>query len=310
MEVIDDVTACQSAYPDLVLTVGSFDGVHLGHRKILQTVIERARATRGTAALMSLWPHPKAFFNPHSAVPLLSNPAQKTALLEEAGLDVYFILPFTEAVAHMEAGDFLTEIILGKCAARRIVVGHDFSFGAGARGDYALLESEGRHQGLAVEMVPPVRIDGERVSSTLIRKFVLEGDLERAHRFLGRPYTVSGTVIRGRGMGAGLGYPTANIQPDTTLLPAYGIYAARVRIDGRHVLGAVNIGIAPTIPHTQAMIEVHLLDFEGELGGHHLDVELHHRLRPEKKFEDLAALKAGIETDIVNIRQYFERNPA
>lgn len=305
MDVIQDVTTCQCTYPNLVLTIGSFDGIHLGHQKILSTVIERARAAGGTAALMSLWPHPKAFFNAGDTIPLLTDPTQKEALLRDFGLEVYFILPFTSAVARMEPAEFLSDIILGKCGASRVVVGHDFTFGARARGDFDFLRTEGERSGLVAEMVEPVTLDGERVSSTRVRTLVSAGDMEAARVLLGRPYSASGVVSRGRGLGNGLGYPTANIAPDNGILPARGIYAAKVPLNGTVYLAAVSIGIAPTLPHEKPVIETHVLDFAGDLAGRRLEIQLFHRLRDEKKFDSVDALKLGIAQDIVSIRQYF-----
>lgn len=308
MDVIQDATTCDSNYPNLVLTVGSFDGVHLGHRAILNTVLTRARERGGTAALMSLQPHPKAFFQGVDDFALLSDPLQKEALLRAAGLDAYYILPFNDAVARMEPGEFLARILVGQCKAVHLIVGEDFAFGAGARGNVAFIEREGAQYGLTVEVVPPVYAGGERVSSTRIRCLVAAGQMEEARALLGRPYAVAGTVTRGRGMGKELGFPTANLSTDSVLLPAHGIYAARVNIDGESVLGAVNIGYAPTLPHERPVVEAHLLDFEGELPGRRIEVELHHRLRGEKKFNGLTELKAAIQNDIVQIRRFFAGN--
>jgi len=305
MDVIQDVTTCHCTYTNLVLTIGSFDGIHLGHQKILRTVIDRARADGGTAALMSLWPHPKAFFNADSCLPLLTDPEQKESLLRTLGLDVYFVLPFTSAIARMEPGQFLTEIILGKCGASRVIVGHDFSFGAGARGDFEFLAREGERVGLAAEMVEPVTWGGDRVSSTRVRNLVSEGEMEQAAALLGRPYAAAGVVCRGRGLGNGLGYPTANIAPENGILAARGIYAAKVQLDDAEYLAAVSIGIAPTLPHEAPVIETHLLDFSGDLTGRRIEIQLYRRLRDEKKFESVDALKLGISQDISNIRQYF-----
>ncbi|MBX3180140.1 MAG: bifunctional riboflavin kinase/FAD synthetase [Candidatus Hydrogenedentes bacterium] len=310
MEIIRDVTTRRSAYPGLVLTIGSFDGIHLGHQRILQSVIERARAIGGAAALMSLWPHPKVFFGQGDPIPLLTDPEQKETLLRELGIDVYFILPFNEAIARMEPVDFLESVIHRQCGAVRVVVGHDFSFGAGARGDFDLLAREGKRLGIEAEMVPAVECDGGRVSSTRIRSLVGEGDMDAARRLLGRPYAVAGVVERGRGLGNGLGYPTANIAPAQGLLPARGIYAARAALNGTTYDAAVNVGIAPTLPHEQPVLEAHLLDFEGDLSGRRLEVELWRRIRPEKKFDSVDALKEGIGKDIVTIRQYFAASPA
>lgn len=305
MDVIHDATRCDCSYANLVLTVGSFDGVHLGHQAILETVIARARERGGTAALMSLQPHPRAYFQGSEDFALLTDSLQKVALLQGAGLDAYFILPFNDSVARMEAGDFLARILVAQCKAVHMVVGDDFFFGAGARGDTDYLRREGRQHGLTAEVVAPVYIDGERVSSTRIRGLVAEGNLEAARVLLGRPYAIAGTVARGRGLGRQLGYPTANVLPEGVLLPAHGIYAARVTIDGVDVLGAVNIGYAPTLPHDRPVVEAHFLDFSDELAGRRIEIRLYRRLRGEKKFGGLAELKAAIANDIVNVRQYF-----
>lgn len=307
MEVIRDVTTCQCPFPNVVLTIGSFDGVHLGHQKILQTVQERAKSLGGASALMSLWPHPRAFFHPEEPIALLTDPDQKEKLLESQGLDLYFILPFTSGIASMEPDHFLREVVFGKCRATRVVVGHDFSFGKGARGDIRLLERVGAEYGATAEVVQAVESDGERVSSTRVRALVAAGDMAGALRLLGRPYALAGTVRRGRGLGRQLGFPTANIVPAMALLPACGIYAARVEIGGAPHLAAVNIGIAPTLPHDRPVVEAHLLDFTGELEGLRLEVQLLHRLRPEKRFDSVEALKEGIRNDIVMIRQFFGR---
>lgn len=305
MDVILDATTCDCHYPNLVLTVGSFDGVHLGHQSILKTVIERARARGGTSALMSLQPHPRAFFQGGDDFALLSDSLQKEELLRSAGLDVYFVLPFNEAVARMEPGEFLSRILIAQCKARHMIVGDDFYFGAGARGNVAFLNEEGQRHGLSAEVVPPVIVDGERVSSTRIRALVAGGRLEEAQVLLGRPYAIAGTVARGRGMGKELGYPTANLKSDRALLPAHGIYAARVALDGADRLAAVNIGYAPTLPHERPVVEAHLLDYSGELAGRRIEIRLFHRLRGEEKFDGITELKAAIERDIVSIRRYF-----
>lgn len=305
MDVIHDATLCACDYPNLVLTVGSFDGVHRGHQAILKTVIDRARERGGTSALMSLHPHPKAFFQGLDDFALLTDSIQKQALLKEAGLDAYFILPFNASVAQMEPIDFLARILVERCKAVHVIVGDDFSFGAGARGNVNFLQQEGARFGLTAEVLEPVLIDGARVSSTRIRTLVTEGAMEDAKRLLGRPYAIAGTVARGRGMGRELGFPTANLIPNGVLLPALGIYAALVSIGHQKVRAAVNIGYAPTLPHEHPVVEAHLLDYSGELVGTRLEVELFHRLRGEAKFDGLSELKAAIEKDIVDIRQYF-----
>lgn len=308
MDIIQDATTCNCSYANLVLTVGSFDGVHLGHRAILETVLARARERGGTAALMSLQPHPRVYFQGRDDFALLSDPLQKEALLREAGLDAYFVLPFNDSVARMDAGDFVSHILVGQCKAVHMVVGDDFCFGAGARGDLDFLRREGSRFGLTAEVVPPVIMAGERVSSTRIRGLVSRGQMEEAAVLLGRPYAIAGTVARGRGMGKQLGYPTANIVPDSVLLPALGIYAARLTLDDRELIGAVNIGYAPTLPHERPVVEAHLLDFSEELAGRRIEIRLHRWMRGEMKFSGIPELKAAIENDIVAIRKYFDND--
>jgi len=305
MHVIDDVTTCACDFPELVLTIGNFDGFHRGHRFVVEEVNRIARARGGTSALMSLWPHPRVFFDPETTVESLFSRAEKRDLLGAAGLDVYFILPFSDEIARMDRETFLREIVLAKCGARCLVVGHDFSFGAGARGDFAYLQQVSGEIGIDVVQLPAQRWGAERISSTLIRERLKAGDMARVNELLGRPYTLRGKVVKGRGLGRELGYPTANIAPPENMLPAYGVYAARVSWDSREALGAVNIGVAPTVEHHGPMIEVHLLDTDVDLVGTELTVALYHRLRGEVRFPDLASLKAAIKKDIVVIREFF-----
>ncbi len=306
MHVFDDVTTCTCSLPKLVLTIGSFDGMHRGHQYILKTVIETAASVGGSAGLMSLWPHPRTFLHPESAPPMLTTPDEKQRLLEEVGLDAYFVLPFNRSIAEMDREAFLRDIVIGKCGAQTLIVGHDFSFGAGARGDFSYLQRAAAPLGLAVRQLPPLEEGTERISSTLIRSEVNGGNMDRVRQLLGRPYRLSGPVIQGRGLGRGLGFPTANVSPPENMLPAFGIYAARVYWDDTEALGAVNIGLAPTLSHASPMVEVHLLDQDVSLVNKTLRVDLYHRLRGEKKFADIPSLKEAIGKDIVDIRRYFE----
>jgi riboflavin kinase/FMN adenylyltransferase len=305
MRVIEDVRSCDARFPNVVLTIGSFDGVHLGHRRILDTVARDARAMGGTAALMTLRPHPRQFFSPQSAPNIITGDWKKEQLLAEAGIDVLYVLPFNADVANLDREAFVRQIVVGKCAAKRLVVGHDFNFGKGAQGNFEYLQSVAPEHGFAVEQAPALIIDGERVSSTLVREFILQGELDHAERFLGRKYSVVGEVITGRGMGRKLGYPTANIKPHNNAVPANGIYIAEARFEGRCFMAAVNIGIAPTISHEDIMIEAYLLDFDEGLVGKTLEIVFHKRIRPEKKFHSLEELITAIDADVVETRRFF-----
>jgi riboflavin kinase/FMN adenylyltransferase len=306
MQYIPDATQCGTRFPGLVLTIGSFDGVHLGHRAITARVRERAREIGGTAGLMTLHPHPRQVFSPDNAPNVLTSLDQKRRLLESDGMDAFFVLPFSEAIASYDAERFLEEIILGQCGARHLVVGHDFAFGKGARGDFPFLRDAAARLGFEAEEVPPLILHGERVSSTLVRECILQGELDKAEVFLGRKYALSGEVAKGRGMGRQLGFPTANIKPRNKAVPANGVYAAEAVVDGHHFVAAVNVGIAPTIRHEDITVEAFLLDFGGNLVGREIEIIFHKRLRPEKKYDGLDALIAAIGEDVAQIRAYFE----
>jgi len=305
MRVVEDVRSFAEHLPGVVLTIGSFDGVHLGHRRIIDAVVQEARALGGTAALMTLRPHPRQHFSPATAPNILTGDRKKEELLAAAGIDVLFVLPFNAEVAALEPEDFVREIVVGRCAAREVIVGHDFNFGRRARGNFEFLQAVAPEHGFAVEQAPALVIEGERVSSTLVRELVLQGELENIERFLGRRYSVVGEVITGRQMGRKLGYPTANIKPHNNAVPANGIYVAEALFEGRRFMAAVNIGIAPTIRHEDTMIEAFLLDFNEDLVGKTLEIVFHKRLRPEKKFDSLEALIQAIDADVVETRRYF-----
>jgi len=255
LQIVEDVRSVNAHFPGVVLTIGSFDGVHLGHQAILQSVIDRARQRKGTPCVLTMRPHPREYFSPQRPPNLLTDENKKARLLEGQGIRVLFALPFDRTVAEMSRADFVDEIVWKRCRAEEIVVGHDFRFGKGAEGDYEYLKNHCRKYHIRVDVVPPVQVDGERVSSTLVREHLLQGDIERAAQLLGRRYSIAGQVIPGRGIGADLGYPTANINPHHSAVPAQGVYAAKAWVTGKGYPAAVNIGIAPTISHEDLTIE-------------------------------------------------------
>ncbi|MCX5771041.1 MAG: bifunctional riboflavin kinase/FAD synthetase [Candidatus Hydrogenedentes bacterium] len=305
MRIIENLWDWQGSFPGLVLTVGSFDGVHLGHRRILSMVTESARKMGGTSGLMTFRPHPREFFAPASPPNLLTPDAKKFALIDESGVDVLFVLPFEARVANMDRREFVTEIVHGRCKAVQVVVGHDFRFGREALGDYHYLKRMGPHLEFDAIQAPPLYIEGERVSSTAIRESLLQGDLDKARLFLGRPYSIVGEVIQGRGVGHELGFPTANIAPYHTAVPAQGVYAAQVKFGNQTLPAAVNIGIAPTIRQEVMLIEAHVLGFSGDLRGRRIEVVFHKRLRPERRFATRLELAAAIGEDVAAVRNWF-----
>ncbi len=307
MRIIRDIRRETLGIPHAVLTIGSFDGVHLGHQHILQEVVREARACSGMACVLTMSPHPREFFSPDHAPNLLTSDAKKARLFEAAGMDAMLVLPFNHEVASMEPEVFVREIVRERCGAEALIVGHDFRFGRGAQGDYDFLQRIAPGFGFVVRQIEPLLIHGERISSTVIRERVLQGELEEAERFLGRKYAIVGEVITGRGIGKTLGFPTANIKPHHNAVPAHGVYAARVRLDGGEYTAAVNIGIAPTIRNEDIIVEAFLLDFDGRLAGSEIEVVFHKRLRPERKFPSHEALIEQITLDVESVRQHFAR---
>jgi len=305
MQFVLDVTQCAESFDRVVLTVGSFDGIHLGHRAILDRVQAEARARGGSSAMMALHPHPRHVFSPENAPNVLTSLRQKRAVLESLGLDIFFVLPFDKTVAATEPEDFVDRYLLSACQASHIVVGHDFAFGKHARGNFQFLCDLSESRGFTVEEVPPLILHGERVSSTLIRECILQGELDKAEFFLGRKYALEGTVATGRGMGRKLGYPTANVKPGNKAVPANGVYAAEALVGGTRHVAAVNVGIAPTIRHEDVTVEAFLLDFDGDLVGETIEIVFHQRLRPEKKYDGLDSLIKAIDEDVAQIRAYF-----
>ena len=311
LKVIDEVREHDDRFPDVVLTVGSFDGIHLGHRRILEEVVDLARDKGGTAAVLTMRPHPRQFFVPAHAPNLLTSESKKLQLLEAAGIEVVYILKFDKETAAIEPVHFVEEIVRDHCHATALIVGHDCRFGKGAQGDIALLEKLGPSCGFTVKEVPPLFIESERVSSTLVRERVLQGDLEGVHALLGRPYSIVGEVVAGRGIGSKLNFPTANVKPHHSATPAQGVYIAEVFLEGRSHPAAVNIGIAPTIRHEDVTIEAHILDFSEEILDSEIEIVFHKRVRPEKKFPSLEALTTQIGKDVEAVRTFFaERQSA
>jgi len=307
MDTVPDIRAGVSKYRDVVLTVGSFDGIHRGHRLIIDRVTAIARERGGTPAVLTMKPHPREFFSPENAPNLLTSDAKKAQLLAEAGVKVLFVLPFDRRTADMEPEQFIEVLLRSHCDARTIVVGHDCRFGKGARGDVTMLRALGGKLGYAVEEVPPLILGAERVSSTLVRERILQGDLAGAQVLLGRAYSLTGVVVRGRGIGITLGFPTANVRPHHSAVPAQGVYIAEALVDGVRHPSAVNIGIAPTIRQEDLTIEAHLLDFSGDLVGKDIEIVFLERLRSEKKFRGREELQEQIARDIESARAHFRK---
>lgn len=290
------------------VTIGAFDGVHLGHQAVIEETRERAARLGCASVVVTFDRHPASIVRPESAPRLLTTLDQKLELLQGTGVDVVFVVCFDEERARESAEDFVNEVLVKRLNARAVVVGHDFHFGHGRRGDVPLLSGMGREHGFDVIGLRLTAAEGEEpISSTRIRKLVSSGEVEAAARMLGRPHEVRGAVVEGDKRGSRLGYPTANIEvPPDVQLPADGVYAgAYVRPDGSEHLAAINLGRRPTfIDNAQSsLLEAHVLDFEGDLYGEPAAVQFTRRLRDEVKFDSAEALVTQVALDIEDVRR-------
>ncbi len=291
----------------LALTIGNFDGVHLGHRAMLERTVARARARRLESCVLTFEPHPREFFTPATAPARLTRLRDKLELMAAAGVDRVHVARFDARLASLPAQRFV-EICLvrGLCAAW-LLVGRDFRFGAKRGGDFALLEQLAARHGFELEPMPEVALQGERVSSSAVRAALAAGDLAAAARLLGRPYAISGRIAHGEKLGRELGFPTANIVLPKRA-PVAGIFVAECLIEGETKWrpGVASVGRRPTVNPTAApLLEVHLLDYAADLYRRHLQVRFLRKLRDERKYDDVPALRAAIAGDAAQARSYF-----
>ena len=300
------VQGLESFPPDAApsaVALGVFDGIHLGHRAILGTAVAQARQ-HGLAALACTFdPHPMEVLQAGRSPVPLTTLEERLALIAETGIDTTVVIAFTRAVAAQEPEAFVREVLVGTLRARDVVVGFNHRFGRGARGDAALLQALGAELGFRAHVVAPLVVDGIPVSSSEIRAALQAGDLPRAARLLGRPYRAQGEVVRGAGRGRTLGFPTANVKADRPLPLPEGVYACQAFIESVRYRAVINVGVRPTFGETEMTVEAHLIDFSGDLYGKWIRIEFLRRLRGERKFPDVEALRTQIALDIAATRQ-------
>ncbi len=296
----------------VALTIGNFDGVHLGHQAMLARLGEFARAENLVPCAMTFEPHPREFFAPDQAPTRLTALREKLELLAAHGVERCYICRFDFRFAQITANDFVERILVRGLGVKRLLVGDDFRFGARRAGDIALLRQHAARSGYAVESMGSVTLDGERVSSTAVRTALAAGDLAHAKRLLGRRYSISGRVVRGDGLGRQIGFPTANVRIKHNRAPLAGIFAVEVAgVAGEPLRGVASLGVRPTVKHEgEPLLETYLFDFSGDLYGRQVRVDFVHKFRDEQKFADLAALTRQIASDVEQARAYFERTDA
>lgn len=314
----------------LFLALGNFDGVHVGHQKILKSIIAEAKRGNGIPAVLTFFENPQRILR-HSQPPaILTSTQHRLFLFYENGIELCFLTHFTLPFSKTSPENFVEDVLVRKLAARQIRLGYNAHFGAGRQGDSSLMRQLAHRFSFDFYEEEPVEAEGEFVSSTLIRKFVNQGDLRRAEVFLGRPFGIFASVVRGRGRGLDLGFPTANLKPHSEILPPRGVYAVRVReklyhlkpVSGtyefEYVLeepgewygGVLNFGTRPTFQDADDSVhpEVHLIDFEGDLYGKTVEVIFRLKLREELRFKSAAELSRAIQKDVENAREYFHSN--
>jgi riboflavin kinase / FMN adenylyltransferase len=285
------------------VALGVFDGVHLGHRAILGAAVAHARATGAPALACTFEPNPVEVLQPDRAPLPITTLDERLDLIAACGVDGTIVLTFTRELAAVEPEAFVKDVLVDRLAARQVVVGFNHRFGRAARGDAALLRELGERMGFNVDVVAPLTVDGVPVSSTAIRAALGRGDVDAAARMLGRPYTLPGTVVAGAGRGRTLGFPTANVAPGRPVLVAPGVYACTFEVGGQARRAVVNVGVRPTFGEATLAVEAYLLDFSGDLYGQTVQLTFVSRVREERRFPTVDALRAQIADDVETARR-------
>jgi riboflavin kinase / FMN adenylyltransferase len=309
MRIVTSLTPSQKKHPYPVLTIGAFDGIHLGHQEIIRRVKERAQEKKGTSVLLTFRDHPLRALDSGKAPPLITPAEIKQEILKQLGLDLLVWVPFTAAFSQTEPRTFVGEVLVEILGVKEVWVGFDFAFGRSRQGDARLLQELGQEWGFLVGRVPPVMDGGEIISSTRIRDLLAAGRVADASHLLGRPYIVRGRVVKGRGQGKELGFPTSNLKPTADFLLPNGIYAGFAKVGDQVWKAAISVGSSPTLHGKDRRIEAHILGFEGDLYLRKLEIHFLVKVREERKFPSEQALIQQIGEDVALIKRLLSENP-
>jgi len=307
MLLITDLRKITERFTNSVLTLGNFDGIHLGHQELVRMVIGRAREIGGQSMVVTFRPHPLKVLAPETCPPLISIYEEKIGLFEKLGIDVLVKIPFSLQFAEMTPREFVKSVLCDTLGAKDIFVGYNYRFGKGREGTTQMLKQMGREFGFKVHEVEQISLNGEVISSTKIRQLLKDGEVEHAARFLGRPYAITGIVVKGDSRGKALGFPTANIAPKHIIIPSNGVYTVGILVRDNYYHGIANIGIRPTFNKEAQTLEVHIFDFDEDIYGEEATITFFHRIREERRFSDPAALIRQIQKDIAAARDLLSR---
>lgn len=305
MKIIRGIANLKNQFSQCVLTLGNFDGVHLGHQQLIHHLIKQGKKLNLPTVLMLFEPQPLEFFNPNNAPSRLTSFQEKVIFIKELGIDYIIAIPFTQTFARMSADCFIQDWLINKLKAKFITIGDDFRFGFERQGDINLLQHYAHQYDFTVENMPTFVWNHLRISSTAVRQALLNNDFQLAHSLLGRDYTIQGRVVHGNALARQLGFPTANIHLHRKKPALQGVYVVKVKncCNQQYYFGIANIGLRPTIQGKKAVLEVNLFDFSGDIYGQYLDVTFVQKLRDEKKFDSLAELKQQITQDVCTAKQ-------
>lgn len=292
-----------------IVTLGTFDGVHKGHKSILEKLKNSSKETGCESVVLTFFPHPRMVLQQADGLKLLNTMDEKAYLLELFGIDNLIIHPFSKEFSRLTAEEFVKDVLVDRLNTKKIIIGYDHRFGRNRTADINDLIRFGAEYGFEVAQISALEVEEVSVSSTKIRNALNEGLISKANRYLGYPYFITGTVTTGKQLGRTIGFPTANIKltEDYKLVPAHGVYAVSAQINGTTVLGMMNIGTRPTVDGTTETIEVHFFDFAQDIYGANLRISLHHRLRFEQKFAGIDALREQLDRDREAAKEYFKQ---
>ncbi|HNQ27087.1 MAG TPA: bifunctional riboflavin kinase/FAD synthetase [Aquaticitalea sp.] len=308
MSVTDYISSIN--IPPSVVTIGTFDGVHIGHQKIISRLVKTGKDNDLKSIVLTFFPHPRMVLQTNPNIALLNTIAERETILMSLGLDQMVLQPFTEAFSNLSAKEFVSSILVEKLNAKHIIIGHDHRFGKNRSANVDDLRYFGKIFGFAVEEISAQEIEDVSVSSTKIRNALNRGDIATANAYLGYNYFLSGKVVRGKGLGKTIGYPTANVEVEDAykLIPFDGVYVVKATVDHKELFGMMNIGTNPTVSGTDRTIEVHLFDFDRTIYGSQIKIEFLERLRDEQDLGSITRLKAQLQLDMDNAKSFLKNH--